>query len=348
MSKTYKFPTASIGEDNLGLPFEGSFPTVFVHKGDIKAIKAAARLVLDSLKPASRLEVIARALRFSSFASMNSFLKRATPRNPLPLQVAFGAMPDMVEELIMYLSVDIANQLEYGKDGIRLATAGAIQMMSRVGELFLRALMVCRQNIKATSQDVLNSFGDLSFLGRRPALVGFVQGLDPLVLAELNKEEAVLSFDELGKDCALTGHIFAAVRRLVPAGQLSLLDEADRVCDYERRDARKDNADKQFPSPDVNKVRAIPLNAAVFLSNSQDKFEVHRRGWSDNEDLSFSFGAVFTDWARWSKDRKIDHMVEMLSCLTQDFDMSKSLIEGQLKKVVGLTQEDIDDLMVRI
>lgn len=254
----------------------GQSPSLFASASDLSAIKAAARAVLPDMQPQKRLEAVARALRFGSFAAMKSALERATPKNPLLLQMSFSERSSILKDgFEAFLD---HGPFELDEMGYPLQIFGYLAL----GAVFLSALHAERAGVlKELGEHAMLHIGvddKISALHRAASL----QSLPATVADSLRSQSAVRvmpSGVEIAPIARITMELEASTNPL-------LVDEIDRILDY----------DTSFPdyAGEGGCFGKIPLETAVFVSDQESRIDVLPYGWACS--WRFDCGANGSEW----------------------------------------------------
>jgi hypothetical protein len=280
--------------------FYGQAPSALVSAADLPHIKTAAQAMFPWVKPTLRLEIVARALRFGSYAAMTTALKRATPENPLLLQMAFGERPGMInkvfDDLFEDTSLDLAD-LEHRA----LCTVIA-------GPAFLSALYTVREgSLGACGRDCILRVGIDDEIGALHRTVT-LQSAPDYVREFLTQDGAVLRLPN-GVMVAPVARVASLLR--ADEDEPILIDELEESVDYDLGYVDYSGEGSRFG--------AIALDNAVFVSDNQSGIDVLPLGWTCS--WPFSVGAVFTDWFPRSKEEKLAELRLYMNMLTRELDV---------------------------
>lgn len=297
----------------------GQSPSLFASADDLSAIKAAARVVLPDMQPQRRLEAIARALRFGSFAAMNGALIRATPQNPLLLQMSFAERSSILQDGLG----DFLRQgpFEVDETGPPLRIFGYLAL----GAVFLSALYAARAGVLAQEGEhaVLHMGADdkISGLHRTASL----QGLPVLVADTLRAQSAVRimpSGVEIAPITRITKELEALTSPL-------LVDEIDHTVDY----------DMSFPdyAGEGGCFGMIPLDTAVFISDQESRIDVLPYGWVCS--WGFDFGANTAEWDGKSKDERLKIIKRYTRSLVEELGVPSEEVGIAFKLIPELANE---------
>lgn len=297
----------------------GQSPSLFVSAEDMPAIKTAARVVLPVMQPQRRLEAIARALRFGSFAAMKSALIQATPENPLLLQMSFDERSSILKE-------GFEEFLEHGP--FEIDEAGApLQIFGylALGAVFLSALHATRAGIldQLGEHAVLHMGVDdkISALHRTASL----QGLPDLIANKLRAQSAVRIMPS-GVQIAPIARI---TQELAASSSSLLVDEIDSQIDY----------DMSFPdyAGEGGCFGKIPLETAVFVSDQESRIDVLPYGWVCS--WRFDFGANCSEWDGKSKDERLKIIKRYARPLINEMGVSSQELGIAFKLIPELADE---------
>jgi len=297
----------------------GQSPSLFVSADDLPAIKSAARVVLPDMQPQHRLEAIARALRFGSFASMKQALMRATPENPLLLQMSFAERSSILEDgFKAFLTQEI---FETDETGMPLQLFGYVAL----GAVFLSALHSARAGKLAQEGEyaLLHMGVDdkISALHRTASL----QGLPAAISNRLRAHSAVRIMPS-GVQVAPIARI---TMELEASGSPLLVDEVNHLTDY----------DMDFPdyAGDGGCFGKIPLDTAVFVSDEKSRIDVLPYGWVCS--WRFDFGANCSEWDGKSTAERLKLIKRYTRPLVEELGVSRQEIGIAFKLIPELANE---------
>jgi len=299
--------------------YMGQSVSLFVSCEDLDHIKAAARTILPDMRPQHRLEAVARAMRFKSFAAMNAALKRATPENPLLLQMAFGPRSEIIEEAFEE-HLDTADLIA-DEDGIPLSVFGYVS----TGSVFLSALYASREgSLRNLGQDAIFRIGFNDKIGGHHRAAA-LQRVPNQVASFLREQGAVLTLE--------SGVEIAPVTRI-----LGCLREDDRNLLV---DDLSDALDQDFSCVDYigegGWFGKIALNNAVFVSDNETRIDVLPLGWFCS--WPYSMGADSFQGTQISRQKQLQRLRREMKMLVKDFGVPESEVGIAYRLVPELSKE---------
>lgn len=293
--------------------------SLFVTASDIDHIKAAARTILPGMQPQRRLEAVARALRFKSFAAMSAALSRATHYNPLLLQVAFGPRSDIIKSAFEeHLS---STKLVPADIGVPHSIYGYVA----TGSVFLSALFASRDgSLKAWGEEAIFRMGfETEINGHHRAAA--LQNLPDFVVEHLREQGAVLILEN-GVEIAPAVRIISCLKD----DDVDLLvDELGDALDYDLTYVEYSGEGAAFGN--------IALNNAVFISDNETHIDVLPNGWSSP--WMYSIGAVFSDWDELGAAEQLRSLREDLAPLVKELGIPACQIGRAFRLVPELANE---------
>lgn len=297
----------------------GQAPSLFVSADDLPAIKSAARVVLPDMQPQRRLEAIARALNFGSYAAMAQALARATPENPLLLQMSFEERSAILKEGFEAFLAQGPFTVE--EDGTPLRLFGYVAL----GAVFLSALHSARAGKLAQEGEhaMLHMGVDdkISALHRTASL----QGLPQPVGDRLRAQSAVRIMPS-GVEIAPIARIMMELQAITSP---LLTEEIDQLIDY----------DMGFPdyAGEGGCFGKIPLDTAVFVSDGESRIDVLPYGWVCS--WRFDFGANGAEWDGKSKDDRLKIIKRHTRQLVEELGVPRQEIGNAFKLIPELENE---------
>ena len=277
-----------------------------------------------------RLEVIAQSLGYKSHAAWRQHLKQSTPQNPLPLQASCHDDGAWKQNL-----VSGSERLQTNSSENRHASHFQ-ENFQNPGAAFLTALLLHRSGdkkfVKSRLKEKTLQEQTQIFLQTDPRTV-CLEGVDEQVKNKI-QESGKVFWNTNNLPMAPLDLVVKTIKSILPSGHSCFATQVSTTTEYE--DTKTMTQRKQA---------GIPIEKAMFLSDMNTKFEVHHHMKTDNEDLSYSFGAVFGDWEKWTPNQRLKHMLEHIAILTKDFGVPKTTIQTQLKQIVGLENYDITNIL---
>ena len=278
----------------------GSAPCLVATLEDVDFIKKAARLVFAWVAPQQRLELVARALRFGSYAALLEGLKTSTPESPLILQMSTSPRDPLAVDLFLEL-------LERGADCADGFSRMATDLLGP-GAAFLRAFHVVRSQLPSPEAHVSSS--DI-----------FVNGeVIPQAHLTLSLQKAPAEWKAFleGEGCVLSLD--------TPYGRLELAPLAACEDIIGQRDAVSYERDWAMCRGPIAFNHPIPLRNAHFYERHTWGFDVLPFGWRGvrHSDL----GADTLAWRQSSHEERLSLLSQFIVSLVKIKKMPKESLDG--------------------
>jgi hypothetical protein len=297
----------------------GQAPSLFVTADDIEHVKAAARAILPDMAPQHRIEAVARALRFNTFAGLQAAMRKADINNPLLLQMAFGTRSSILEEAFQ------RHRQKLGLAGDSADIPLSALAYIAVGAAFLNALYAAREGtLKSLGQEAMLRMGLSDHIdGHHRAAA--LQGLHPDIAAYMREQGAVFTLP--------TGVEIVPIARIL--GQLDdedgtlLINDLEDALDYDLGFVDYNGEGKAFGP--------IAFHNAVFVSDNVDRIDVLPLGWYC--DWPFSTGADTGNWVEQSYEKRLAYLRKQMRMLTKELGVPKREIARVFRMVPELAGE---------